>query len=111
MFPFIDKQVKRALILFFFLIDRAVSACYMPVARHFREVKIKYDTSILKRKSVVKLVLEIDLYPRKQPEMRFDGEHPTFFLKTSIVSARFSESAFHRTLTLCNTINLVKFDC
>ena len=83
----------------------------MPVARHFQEVKINYDSSILKRKSVVKLLLEIDLYPHRQPEMRFDGEHPTFFLKTLIVFARFPESAFHRTLTLCNTIKLVKFDC
>ena len=33
----------------FFLIDQAVSACYMPVAQHFQEVEIKYDTSILKQ--------------------------------------------------------------
>ena len=72
-----------------FQIDQAVSACYMPVPRHFQEVKIKYDTSILKPKSVVKLLKEIDLYLRRQPEMRFDGEHPTFFLKTSILFARF----------------------
>ena len=56
---------------FAYLIDQAVSACFMPIARHFQEVGIKYDTSILKRKSVVKhlLLYEIDLCLRSQPEM------------------------------------------
>ena len=43
------SKILRVTPSFVFLIDRAVSACYMPVARHFQEVKIKYATSILNR--------------------------------------------------------------
>ena len=53
---FHSAMILRVTPSFVFLIDQAALACYMPVAQHFQEVKIIYDTSILKRKSVVKLL-------------------------------------------------------
>ena len=50
-------MILRVTPSFVFLIDQTVSACYMPVAQHFQEVKIKYDISIFKTEIFCKTII------------------------------------------------------